>query len=264
MVDIHIHTSFSPDAVGKMENYILRAIELGMKTIGFSEHINLDLEYYKMLEGNTDIEAYFQEVLRLKKVYGDKIKILFGGEVGFDKKIEKQAEELIAKYPFDYIINSIHLVSGEDAWLMPFYKDRTKKEAYDLYLDNVYESLCASYEFNTVGHIGYVIRRAPYDEISMTIGEFGDKLDKIFKKVIELDVAIEINTKASKSLRFLPTVEILERYFELGGRKITYGSDSHDTNRLLDGYEEVKNFLLAHGITETLSFENGKAIYNKI
>ena len=264
MVDLHIHTTFSPDAQSKMEDYIIRAIELGITTMGFSEHINYDGEYYGLELGETDVELYYNEIIRMRETYGDKIKILFGCEIGYDKNIEKRAEDLIAKYPFDYVINSIHSVCGEDAWLMPYYEPRTKKQAYDLYLDAVYNSLCASFSFNTVGHIGYVIRRAPYDEISMTMSEFGEKLDKIFNKIIELDVAMEINTKACGGFMYIPTVEMLERYFELGGRKITIGTDSHAIDRLLDGFGIVSEFLLSHGITETVSFENKKTVYDSI
>ncbi len=265
MIDIHIHTSFSPDSNCPMENYIKKAIEMGVKTIGFSEHINLDMKFHGLeYGGQTDLELVEKEIFALRKRYGDKINILFGAEIGYDENIVDEFNDLVKRYNFDYVINSIHLVYGEDAWLMPYYANKTKEEAYGLYLDDVYESLFATYKFNTVGHIGYVCRRGPYEDYSMKVEDYRDKFEKIFKRMIDLDVALEINTKAGRGFEFLPTREMLELYLSLGGTKFTFGSDAHFSDRILDGMEVVSEFLLTHGITHTIHFEKGEEILDRI
>ncbi|MEG1519897.1 MAG: PHP domain-containing protein, partial [Clostridia bacterium] len=196
-------------------------------------------------------------ITQMREKYGDKIEILFGGEIGYDNELQADFREIVAKYPFDYIINSVHLVYGEDAWLMPFYENKTKKQAYDLYLDQVYDSVCGNYPYDIVGHIGYVIRRIPYEDKSMGMEEFGEKIDKILKKIIRLNKTLEINTNTRGMCDILPLIHVIERYVELGGWKFSYGSDAHDLERLYDQEDKVKAILKSLGIDKTVCYRNG-------
>jgi len=47
----------------------------------------------------------------------------------------------------------------------------------------------------------------------------------------------------------LPAEPILRRYYELGGRKISFGSDAHLTERIGDKREEVMEMLKKIGFT---------------
>lgn len=265
MTDLHIHTTFSSDARSKMEDYVTKAIAMGKKSIGFSEHINLDFVYYGFdYERTVDIEACFTEIKRLREKYGDEIEILFGGEIGYDKNLVSEFKDLVSKYPFDYIINSVHLINGEDSWLMPFYENRTKKQAYDLYLDAVYDSVSADFPFEIIGHVGYVIRRIPFEDKSMGMNEFGDKIDKILKLIIERGKTLEINTNTRGMCDILPLIHIIERYISLGGRRFSFGSDAHDTTRLYENEEQVRAILRTRGIDEMLCFKNHGDFWEKL
>ena len=52
------------------------------------------------------------------------------------------------------------------------------------------------------------------------------------------------NTEVNSSVKgndtpFLPYVEILERYYELGGREVSFASDAHFGSRLMEKREVV-------------------------
>ena len=46
---------------------------------------------------------------------------------------------------------------------------------------------------------------------------------------------------------FLPDTGVLARYFELGGRRLSFGSDAHDTSRIAEGRETAVAALKALG-----------------
>lgn len=37
----------------------------------------------------------------------------------------------------------------------------------------------------------------------------------------------------------IPDVDVLKRYYELGGRKISFGSDAHRTNSIAYNYDKI-------------------------
>lgn len=43
--DYHIHSTFSPDGKSSMEEMILRAIDLNLKEICFTDHVDYDIKY---------------------------------------------------------------------------------------------------------------------------------------------------------------------------------------------------------------------------
>lgn len=79
--------------------------------------------------------------------------------------------------------------------------------------------------------------------------EFSDVFDDILTAIIEKDKCLEVNSKTYRggkttsefSLRHLsiPDVDVLKRYYELGGRKISFGSDAHRTNSIAYNYDKI-------------------------
>ena len=76
------------------------------------------------------------------------------------------------------------------------------------------------------------------------------KKDIDCQAIIKKDKILEVNS-ANKTLenRTLPARHIIERYFALGGRKISYGSDAHFIERIGDKREEIVAMLKEIGFT---------------
>ncbi len=256
-VDSHTHSKFSPDGREEIQTMVNNALSNGAEYLAITDHCDKDV----LQEGNNppepwsqlDLDAYYAEFLRVKQNNTNSLYLAFGIETGYDKRASKDYEKVIAKYPFDVIINSVHFVDGWDVYFPPFFEGRTKQKAYLSYLNNVFESLSAPYDFDIVGHIGYCVRNAPYQDPVMHYEENKEIIDKILKKVIALDKALEVNTHA----KMAPNVEILQRYFELGGRKISFGSDAHRGDVLKD-YDEVSKLLKEIGFTHFSIFKQRK------
>ena len=67
--DMHVHSTFSTDSELEMEKGILRAIELGLTGIAFTDHLDIDYIDHEE-EFQYDFQEYFRNTaLTLKKAY---------------------------------------------------------------------------------------------------------------------------------------------------------------------------------------------------
>ncbi|HCW82014.1 MAG TPA: hypothetical protein DHG49_04685 [Clostridiales bacterium] len=258
--DCHTHSIFSSDGELSIEKMTAIALEKGLSYLAVTDHVDFDA----LLEKNRapsywkqpDTELYAATVQRLKPAAADKgLYLAFGAEMGFDADpaAQRPAKELIESTPFDVIINSVHFAGGLDLYFPEYFKGRTKKQAYELYLDTVYESLFAEFSFDIVGHLGYVTRQAPYPDKEIRLSESGEKIDRILKRIIASDKTLEVNTNRGLN----PNAEILARYFELGGRNVSFGSDAHHGG-LCDGWDEAVKVLKDIGFSELSVFKRRK------
>ena len=144
--DCHTHSIFSSDGELSIEKMTAIALEKGLSYLAVTDHVDFDA----LLEKNRapsywkqpDTELYAATVQRLKPAAADKgLYLAFGAEMGFDADpaAQRPAKELIESTPFDVIINSVHFAGGLDLYFPEYFKGRTKKQAYELYLDTVYE-----------------------------------------------------------------------------------------------------------------------------
>lgn len=132
---------------------------------------------------------------------------------------------------------------------------------YNRYLDLLIESLDVPYQYDIIGHLGYISRYAPYENPSLFQPQYFEKLDTFLKKVIAKDKTIEINTHIRDNpLKFLPEVPILNRYYELGGRKITFSSDAHRLHEVGSRYDLVVETTKSIGFKHWTVYKQHKSV----
>ena len=77
------------------------------------------------------------------------------------------------------------------------------------------------------------------------------------KKIIALKKTIEINTNVRTAGSYtLPSMEILNRYFELGGRLITLSSDAHRIEQLFYKFDDIIKDIKKIGFKNLAYYEN--------
>jgi len=255
-VDLHTHTTFSHDGRDRAEKMLSEAQKRGIAFYGISDHFDydydvtlMDKEEYEATR-NGDEEMYFHAIRHLQEDYAGAMNVMVGAEFGYsdDEKVQRQYLETYEKYRPDYVVNSVHGTDGRDFARYEFTEG--KKETYGMYLRLVRRSLDAPYPYDIVGHIGYIARYVPFENRDFTLDEFGEELDDILKTIIKKGKILEVNS-ANKNLenRTLPAWNIVKRYFELGGRKISFGSDAHFAQRIADKWEETVESLKKIGFT---------------
>ncbi len=164
MVDLHLHSRFSHDSSELQRNYILKAIEYGENTLGFSEHYDYDA----VLDGEdiapADCKLYAENLSSLRNEYPE-MTLLYGIELGYRGDAEAHYAQLLEKYPFDYVICSVHTLPGYgDFYHGKVFAERELQDIYDDYFDAVLKSVTSGLDFQIVGHIGYCERNCTQPE----------------------------------------------------------------------------------------------------
>lgn len=264
-VDSHVHTRNSHDGKLPISDIVARAKSLGVSYICTTDHVDYDIFYggckAPVKWGSIDMDAYYNEWKAAKSaLYDDKNNALtlgFGIEASFcdSAVVSKKYLELMDRYSFDAVINSVHCVKGKDAYFRNYFFFKPKHIAYGDYLDEVLKSLDAPYRYEIVAHIGYLRHGAPYRDKDLRYSDFPKKIDAILHGVIERGKTLEVNCHHD----IVPYRDILERYYELGGRKISYGGDSH-RGELCNRFEEVSKLLSEIGFTHYSVFLNRKEL----
>ncbi len=260
LTDMHTHSKFSHDGVSALQDMAAAALEKGLLFYGMSEHFDYDIE----VDGNWPMQSreseaeYFHTARHIQDDYAGCLNVVVGAEFAYTNTPKGQAmyQETYEKYRPDYVINSLHapLGSGVDYCMKKaFYKDgetRDKTEVYREYLRFVLTSLDAPYPYDIVGHIGYITRYAHYEDRALRLADFQAEIDEVLLAIIKKDKILEVNSsnKGGVSLT-LPSEEIVRRYYELGGRKVSFGSDAHGVDRLADKREAVAEMLKNIGFT---------------
>ena len=272
IADIHTHTTFSPDGRSTTDEMIARAIELGLDCYGISEHFNYDYDRLHLeIDGREvppiDEKAYFTYTRKKQKQLKGTLNLLVGAEYGFDHNSRSQERyiETTEKYKPDFIINSVHTCLGMDCYFPHYCNGKTKEYAYNAYLYRVLESLEAAYPYDIVAHIGYCSRNATYPDPKLRYEDFADVLDCILKGIIRRGKILEVNTSSKTAgSPFIPDTDILTRYFELGGRDVSFASDSHDTARIAEKYSLACGALKKIGFTHFTVPCRGKRNYIRL
>lgn len=220
MFDSHVHTKFSADSRMDIKDAVNKSREQQIGII-LTEHC--DFDFPKQGDMIFNFDKYFNEYEKYKSD-----SLLLGIEIGMQPQCLEQNRKVIEKYPFDYILGSIHTIYGMDAFDPETYKEFEKRDIYEKYFKFMLECL-KCYDFiDSLGHIDYIARYSPYDDSEIYYEEFKDYIDLVLKVLAESGKAIELNTRRliDKGARE-NLLKIFKRFYELGGRNITLGSDSH-------------------------------------
>lgn len=257
MVDLHVHTRLSYDCEEDAENYVLSAERCGARIFGFSEHYDYDAVSDNAEVKLCDLSAHSESVAALNGRYPG-LKILKGIELGYRAEALPHYGSVLRENFFDYAILSVHTLKGRgDCYFPRFFAGLSKREAYYAYFKAVLESVRADLDFQTVGHMGYVARNAPFDERKIIYAEFTEIIDEILKEIISRGLSLEINTSVGNSgMTFIPDTDILDRYSELGGKNFTFGSDAHSAKSFMRNADGVKKYLSSRGVKELCYYEN--------
>lgn len=115
--DTHTHTSRCGHAGGSDEAFVEAAIERGLAAIAVTDHLPFywlpPEQHDPTLAMSTDeLPRYVEALLGLKERYRDRVEVLLGIEADYVEGHEETLAELLAKYPFDVVLGSVHWLDG--------------------------------------------------------------------------------------------------------------------------------------------------------
>lgn len=222
--DLHIHTNYSFDSLVTMEQYVLKAIELGLDAICFTDHIDINRHYNTF--ATFDFDGRMKEFERIKGRYGDKLQLLLGFEMGEPHLHVKETAFLRSLSP-DMIIGSIHYPTDyepEDAHF-------TRREYERLY-DRYVRQMVQDGDFDVLGHMD-MPKKYHSDYVSDL-----DYVRQTLKMCVQRNIVPEINTSSVNfSGATMPSLDAISYYQSVGGKYVTINSDSHNLATLGNGVQ---------------------------
>jgi histidinol-phosphatase (PHP family) len=214
-IDIHNHTTRCNHAEGTVDEYIQKAIELGIDIYGFSEHAPMDFDPHYRLAFE-EMQAYTDDILNAKERYKNDINILFGYEVDY---LPGHMDDRVLDAKVDYLIGSVHFI---DKWSF----------------DN--PEFIAGWKNKDI------------DEIWQAYFEATDSLQAIKKSNMVLEVNTAGLRKPIGEL--YPSRALLEEAYALD-IPITFSSDAHSVEQIGFGYDVAIAQTKEIGYTKVATFE---------
>lgn len=267
--DYHMHSHFSGDSDASMEAMILRAIELGLTEICFTEHMDLDYPVTKETPAGffeVNIDSYLYALLRCRERYADQIRVNFGIELGMQPHLSRENARCAKSHDFDFIIASTHVVKRADPYYPAYFEGRSDEEAYREYFEETLVNMKSFTDFDIYGHIDYVIRYGATKDRNYCYEKYQDLFEKMIDILLSNGKGIELNTGGlRKGLKEAhPCTQFLRRYRQKGGEIITVGSDAHTPADIGSCFDLAAEILKSCGFSYYCTFEKRVPCFHRL
>jgi histidinol-phosphatase (PHP family) len=248
-LDSHLHTDFSHDSRVPLELYAAAAVERGIREIAITDHVDF-------LPGAPGYAAFdFGERERVirdaAERWAGKVTIRFGVELTYEGRFEDQIREHLRTHSYDYSIGSVHAVLDS-----PYCRDRieafaagkTVAEAVAPYFGEV-QAAIRSRLFDTIGHLDQCKRWLRPWFSPADFATIPESYEPLLAALVESGTALEVNASGLRDNtgETYPGPWVVRRFGEMGGERITVGSDAHLPHSFAFGLEEACEIVAAAG-----------------
>ena len=248
-LDSHLHTDFSHDSRVPLELYAAQAAQRGIREIAITDHVDF-------LPGAPGYEAFdFGERERVirdaAERWAGKVTIRFGVELTYESRFEDEIREHLRSHSYDYSIGSVHAVLGS-----PYCHDRieafatgiTVAEAVAPYFVEV-QAAIRSGLFDTIGHLDQCKRWLRPWFSAADFATIPEAYEPLLLALVDSGTALEVNSSGLRDNtgETYPGPWVVRRFRELGGERVTVGSDAHMPQAFAFGLEEACEIVAAAG-----------------
>ncbi|MBR4874825.1 MAG: histidinol-phosphatase HisJ family protein [Clostridia bacterium] len=269
--DCHTHSCYSFDSKESIDEMVKKALSLNLKAITFTEHLAPLPDGFSFYE---NVKKSKEEALRAQEKVKDKLLVLSGVEL--EDMYDKKDFSSFYKMDLDAILISVHstpifkkyfpdnpyginLVTSVKVAPMDFLENFIEIY-YNELLNNV-----INIDADIVTHLTFPLRYINgRGKKGLDITKFYSLIDEVLKAVIKTGKTLEVNTASFEQYNmFVPDKDILTRYFNMGGRNISLGSDAHRADQLGCGFSEAGKMLKDIGFDKGSYFVGRKRfLYN--
>jgi histidinol-phosphatase (PHP family) len=248
-----MHTPLCRHATGEPVDYARRALEIGLKEIGFTDHSPMRQDGFDDWRMRADqLDEYVEKVRKAQKDFPALI-IRLGLEVDYLPGHEDWIRELATRHPWDYFIGSVHYVS--DGWAvdnpnkLSEWKNRDPWEVWSVYFERLTKA-AETGSFEIIGHADLPKK-------------FGHKptrdctplYERFLTAAKKHNCAIELNTGGLRKdcKEIYPSREILQLAFQKEV-PITFGSDAHAPEEVGMNFKEAIQLARTVGYKQCCQF----------
>ena len=263
--DNHVHSqwSFDTDDRASMARACARAVDLGVPSVAFTEHVDalrwepademsrrgLEREVWHRVRP-LDVDGYLACIAECRERF-PQLRILTGIEIGEPHLYAATVAGVLARGRFDRILGSLHVVplgrellEAYDA-LQEVGPDRAA-EAMRTYFAELLRLVEGSDSFEILAHLDYPRRYWPDDAEPYAEQDFEPEYRAVLRALAGSGRVLEVNTASP-----LACVDLLRWWRDEGGRAVSFGSDAHVPWRV------GEHFALAVDVVEAAGFGPG-------
>lgn len=255
--DYHMHTEYSPDSKAPMDVMCRSAIAQGIPEIGFTEHYDLapqewPRDWFKP-------RPWFDELRRCRERFHGQLIIRAGVEIGEPHRFAEQARALADGHPFDYLLGSLHWVGPQNVFERSFF-ERPAAEAYGAFFVEL-ERMTRAGGFDILSHFDVPARLGAVVYGGYDPRPFEALIRPVLANCIQHGIALDVNTAAlrGRARVLTPGLDILRWYVQMGGQRVTLGSDSHHPDQVGSHLDEALAAVRAAGLSHLTFFEGRRA-----
>lgn len=257
MYDFHMHSRVSFDAHEAASRMVAAAEAAGLKEICFTDH----MDYTPDQEMMFDLDRYSAEYDGLTS---GRVLIRRGVEFGLLPDSAARMKEDLKKRNYDFVIGSVHFVGPYDVYMQPYWQDKTPEEAIRIFLEETLKCVQVHTDYDVLGHLLFICKSPANPAHGLVpYGDHRELIDEILRQVVRHGKGLEVNTSGvDRCGGYLPTMDYVRRFKELGGQIVTVGSDAHTASRVgqytHQAVEELKEIF-----GYVCTFENRQPIFHK-
>jgi histidinol-phosphatase (PHP family) len=248
-LDAHLHTDLSPDSKVPMELYAAQAFERGIPEIALTDHLDFlpgapAYEY-------ADYPRRERMIRELQERWAGKVRIRFGVELTYETRFESEIRKHLASHRYDYVLGTCHaMFDGPYARdrIDAFAEGKTLKEAVAPYFAEVLGAIRSGL-FDTIGHLDQVKLWLNPRFLPADFAAIPEAYEPLLVALVESGSALEVNSSGlrHRTGETYPGPWVVRRFRELGGQRVTTGSDSHMPDCFAFGLEEACEIVAAAG-----------------
>jgi histidinol-phosphatase (PHP family) len=248
-LDAHLHTALSPDSEVPLELYCAQAAERGIREIAITDHLDF-------MPGAPAYQyssyARRESVVReAAERWAGRVTIRFGVELTYESRYEDDIREHLQTHSYDYTIGSVHAQSDgpyAHGTVAGWIAGKTIAEATAFYFGEVAAAIQSGF-FDTLGHLDMCKRWLLPWFPPAAFAAAPELYEPLLRALVESDMALEVNSSGlrHRTGETYPGPWVVARFRELGGKRVTVGSDAHLPQSFAFGLEEAYEIVAAAG-----------------
>ena len=264
--DFHCHSDISPDSRTDLVDLVQAAADKGVAELCVTEHWECGSPCmdWQLRKKPFDFTRYLERYEAAQRALGHRVKLRLGLEVGNWTQDPDHARKGLDALPLDFVICSLHTIKGFDAYFF----DYSTADIEDYLTDYVTECLCLAQQadFDAFGHLALPLRYAMiHAQRRLSFDHCLDAVDDVLRAIAQRGCALEANTSGYRSLgELVPSLSVIKRFRELGGKLVTIGSDGHNEEHVGSHLLETQQVLREAGFTRYATYEGRRPILHQL
>ena len=136
LIDMHSHSDNSPDGTHSPMYMCEHAVDKGLRALAVTDHCEID-QFIAQKYASSVFHSYF-ETAKARNAFEGQLLVLIGLEIGQPFANTSLSEKIIEKYPYDFVIGSIHTPRGSELDIKDI--DYSKIDVYK-FMNDYFEEL---------------------------------------------------------------------------------------------------------------------------